>query len=112
MQHPQETWTYGEDLPPRDGGVARIERLLMRTAILLFTTTGLVFGVWRFIAVLRADLQNPPSGLGAVFFLAAILAGVALLIVLASAAIGFLVGLLLQLAYGLGSRRRLVRPVL
>ena len=98
--------------PAQNGGVSHTERLLMRGSIVFFTSAGLILGLSRFVAVLRADLQNPPFSLGAMIFLAVILAGATLLIVLASAAIGFLIGVLLELVYGVVAERRLVRPVI
>ena len=106
MERPHDSWAA------RDRGVCRTERLLMPVSLTFFTVVGLVLGLSRFIAVLHAALQNSPSSLAAVLFLAAIVGGVAVLIVLASAAIGFLLGILLQLAYGFVAERRLVRPTL
>jgi hypothetical protein len=57
-------------------------------------------GLTRFILVLRENLQAPPSSLNATLFLAAMVGGVALLIVLLSAAVGFFIGLLLEVGYG------------
>lgn len=93
-------------------GVCRTERLLMRVPIAFFTAAGLVLGLSRFVSVLQADLQTTPSSVVAVLFLVVILLGVALLIVLFSAAIGFLVGMLLEVGYGLVKGRGVLRPVL
>jgi hypothetical protein len=77
-----------------------LEHPLLRIPILLAAALGLALGLTRFILVLRENLQAPPSSLNATLFLAAILGGVALLIVLFSAAVGFFIGLLLEAGYG------------
>jgi len=76
------------------------EHPLLRIPILLGAALGLALGLTRFILVLRENLQAPASSLKATLFLAAMVGGVALLIVLFSAAVGFLIGLLLEAGYG------------
>ena len=98
--------------PARNSGDSRTERLLMRGSIAFFTAAGLILGLWRFASVLISDLQNPPSSFMGVLFLTVILAGVAVLLMLASAAVGFIVGGLLAFGHGLVAQRRFPRPVL
>ncbi len=96
----------------RYGDASRTQHLLMRIPILLFAAIGLAFGLTRFIFVVRDNLRGPTSSLGAALFLAAMVAGAALLIVFAGAAVGFLIGLVLQLGYGSWRSRRIERPAL
>jgi len=77
-----------------------LEHPLLRIPIWLGAALGLALGLTRFIYVLRKNLQAPPSSLNTTLFLAAIVGGVALLIVLFSAAAGFFIGLLLEAGYG------------
>jgi len=76
------------------------EHPLLRIPILLGTALGLALGLTRFILAIRENLQAPPSGLNASLFLAAIVGGAAVLIVLFSAAVGSFIGLLLEAGYG------------
>ncbi len=84
---------------PTAASLGHAELPLLRIPILLCSALGLALGLTRFILVIRENLQTPPSSLNATLFLAAIVGGVALLIVLFSAAIGFFIGLLLQAGY-------------
>ena len=88
---------------------SRTQHLLKQASILSCTAIGLAVGLSRFIFVLREDLQSRPDSLTAVLLLAVIVGGVAFLVVLFSAAIGFLVGIGLQAAYVLIVERRLTR---
>jgi hypothetical protein len=90
---------------PKTGG-SRTERLLLRVPVLLAVALGLALGLTRFVLVLREDIRQSPPDWSAVLFLAAILAGVAVLIILASLAVGFLLGLVLQAGYGAYQARR------
>jgi len=96
----------------RLSGVSRTERLLMSIPILLCTVAGLAFGLTRFIFVVRDNLQAPASSMTSVVFLIAVFGGAALLMVLFSAAIGFLIGLALQLGYGSWRHHKVARPAL
>jgi len=87
-------------------GLRHPERPLLRIPILLGVALGLGLGLTRFILVLRESLQEPPSSWSALLFLAVILGGVALFIVLASAAVGFFTGLLLRAGYGAWCTRK------
>ncbi|HVN03510.1 MAG TPA: hypothetical protein VMT86_03775 [Bryobacteraceae bacterium] len=95
-----------------DGDASRIEHLLMSIPVLLSITIGLAFGVTRCILVVKDNLQGPASSLSAVAFLIAVFAAVVVLIVLASAAIGFLIGLVLQAGYGSWRSHKIERPAL
>jgi len=87
-------------------GLRHAERPLLRFSILLCTALGLALGLTRFIFVLRENLQAPTANVNATLFLAAMVGGVALLIVLFSAAIGFCIGALLEAGYGWWSTRK------
>lgn len=81
-------------------------RTSSRTPILIGAALGLVWGLSRFILTVRENLQASPSSLSAMLFLAAMVGGVALLIVLFGAAIGLFIGLLLETGYGWWCARR------
>jgi hypothetical protein len=76
------------------------EHPLLQIPILLGTALGLALGLTRFILAIRENLQAPPASLNATLFLAAMVGGVAVLIVLFSAAVGFFIGVLLEAGYG------------
>src|SRR5260370_37658639 len=80
-------------------GLLHAEHPLLRIPIFLSTALGLALGLTRFIFAIRENLQAHPSSLIATLFLAAMVGGVAFLIVLFSAAIGFFIGLLLEAGY-------------
>jgi hypothetical protein len=80
-------------------GLRHDEHLLLRIPILIGVALGLALGLTRFILALRENLQAPSSSLNATLFLAAIVGGVAVLIVLFSAAVGFFIGLVLEAGY-------------
>jgi len=84
----------------------------MTIPILLCTTVGLAFGLTSSIFAVRDNLQGPASGLTAAVFLIAIFGGVAFLMALASAAVGFLIGLVLQVCYGSWRGHKMERPAL
>jgi len=81
-------------------GLFHVERPLLRIPMLLSTGLGLALGLTRFILAIRENLQAEPSSFIATLFLAAMVGGVAFLIVLFSAAVGFFIGLLLEACYG------------
>ena len=68
------------------------EHPLLRIPILFGTALGLALGPTRFTLAIRENLQAPPSSLNATLFLAAMVGGVALLIVLFSTVVGFFIG--------------------
>ena len=77
----------------------RLERPLVHTSIWACAVLGLVFGLTRCILMVRENLQSSASNLGATLFLATMIGGVALLITLFAAAVGFVIGMLLQTGY-------------
>lgn len=81
-------------------GLRHAEHPLLRIPILLGVALGLALGLTRFILALRDNLQASPSSWDATLFLAAMVGGVAVLIVLFSAAVGFFIGVLLEAGYG------------
>jgi len=81
-------------------GIRHAEHPLLRIPILLGVALGLGLGLTRFILAVRENLQAPSSSLNATLFLAALVGGVAVLIVLFSAAVGFFIGVLLEAGYG------------
>jgi len=87
---------YSDQMPIES---SHAEHPLLRIPTLLGAALGLALGLTRFILAIRENLQATPS-LSATLFLAAMVGGVALLIVLFSAAVGFFIGLLLEAAYG------------
>ena len=92
-------------------GLRHAEHPLLRIPILLGTALGLALGLTRFILAIRENLQAPPSSLNATLFLAAMVGGVALLIVLFSAAGGFFIGLLMEACYGWWCTRKRPRSL-
>ena len=66
---------------------------------MLSTALGLALGLTHFILAIRENLQAPPFSLNASLFLAAIVGGAAVLIVLFSAAVGSFIGLFLEAGY-------------
>lgn len=81
-------------------GLRQAEHPLLRIPIVFATALGLVLGLTRFIVVIRENLQAPPASLDATLFLTAMVGGVAVLIVLFSAAVGSFIGVLLEAGYG------------
>ena len=81
-------------------GLLHAEHPLLRISVLLGTALGLALGLTRFILLVRENLQAPLSGLTDILFFVAMIGGVALLIVLFSAAVGFFIGVLLETGYG------------
>ena len=82
--------------------------------ILLGVTLGLALnGLTRasLSRTLRENLAAPPSGLNATLLLAAMVGGAAVLIVLFSAAVGFVVGVLLEAGYGWWCTRKTSRSL-
>jgi hypothetical protein len=88
-------------------GLGHFEHPLLRIPMLLGAALGLALGLTRFILTLRENLQAPPSGLNATLFLAAMVGGAAVLIVLFSAAVGFFIGVLLEVSLGWWHTRRM-----
>jgi F0F1-type ATP synthase membrane subunit c/vacuolar-type H+-ATPase subunit K len=74
----------------------RAEQLLLRVPILLAVALGLVFMVGRFVQVLSEDLKQPPDSWGAVLLFAMMIGTVTLVVLLACAAAGATVGLVLR----------------
>lgn len=89
-----------------DTDLSHAERSLLRIPILVCAALGLVLGLTRFVLAIRENLQSPPSSLGATLFLAVMVGGVTLLILLFSAAVGFFIGVLLQAGYRWWCTRR------
>jgi len=88
-------------------GLRHVEHPLLRIPILLSVALGVALGMTRLVIAVRENLQSSPSSLGAILFLAAIVGGAALVIVLFSAAVGFFIGLVLEAGYGwLAHRKR------
>jgi len=81
-------------------GLRHAEHPLLRIPIWLGVALGLALGLTSFILAVRENLQAPSSSLYATLFLAAMVGGVAVLIVLFSAAVGFFIGVLLEAGYG------------
>jgi len=80
-------------------GLRHVEHPLLRIPILLATALGLALGLTRFILAIGENLQAQPSSLNATLFLAAMVGGAAVPIVLFSAAVGFFIGVLLEAGY-------------
>jgi hypothetical protein len=76
-----------------------MERPLSRIPMLVGAALGLGWGLTRFILAVRENLQAQPVSLTATLFLAAMIGGAALLILLFSVAVGFVIGLLLEAGY-------------
>ena len=81
-------------------GLRHAEHPLSRIPILLGTALGLALGLTCFILAIRDNLQASPSSWNVTLLMAAMVGGVAVLIVLFSAAVGFFIGLLLEAGYG------------
>jgi len=92
-------------------GLRHAEHPLLIIAILFATALGLALGLTRFIRAIQENLQGPPSSLNATLFLVAMVGGVALLIVLFSAAVGFFFGVLLEAGCGWWCTRKRSSPL-
>ncbi len=77
----------------------RVNRLLVQIPVLLSCAVGLAFGLSRFIGLLREELIASPDSWKPIFLLVFITGSVALLIAMAMAALGLLVGLALKAAF-------------
>jgi hypothetical protein len=78
------------------------ERKLIRAAVATSCLLGLAFGLTRLLSVFRADLKESALSLPELLLVVMIFASVALLIVIACAALGFLVGAILSAVMRIG----------
>ena len=75
------------------------ERLLLQLPMFLTVAFGLVFMVGRFIALLKANLKEPPDNVASVALLAMMVAAAAAMVTFACAATGALIGLVLRACF-------------
>ena len=80
------------------GGIA--ERLLLQLPMFLMPAFGLIFIVWRFVALPKEDLKEVPHSLASVLFLAAIIGALAVFVTLIGTAAGAIIGLALRACFG------------
>jgi hypothetical protein len=76
------------------------ERLLLQLPMFLTVAFGLIFMVGRFIALLKANLKEPPDNLASVALLAMMVAAAAAMITFACTAAGAVIGLVLRACFG------------
>ena len=76
-----------------------LERLLVRVPLLATCTLGLAFGLSTFLIVLRNNLRETGVSWDAVVLFIVITGSVALLILMASAVVGLVIGLVLRSAF-------------
>ena len=85
------------------------DRLLLQWSIFLMVAFGLVFMVGRFIILLKEDLKETPNNLAGMALLAMMVAAAAVMVMLACAAVGAVIGLLVKACFGKRLRRALSR---
>jgi hydrogenase/urease accessory protein HupE len=85
------------------------ERLLLQLPMFVTVAFGLIFMVGRFIALLKANLKEPPDDLASVALLAMMVAATAAMVTFACMAAGAVIGLVLRACFGKRIQRALNR---